>query len=258
MLLDDLIHQRSYSEEDLLKVLSLQDWTPETSFCIVCCEPKRAVRAKGAGKLNVIEALQQNINMRHRGAIALLDGVKLVCCMSIESRKSDETAMDVVLRIPEFRRANGIRKGVSYVYRDFTESFLYYKQALAALEHGCRHDREFTSISECALDACVLNADIPFVLSCKHELIALLRETDRNAGTDYYDTLLCFLRHERSYLETAEELGVHRNTVVYRIDRIQQMCPSIDLDSPYTREYLMFSYQIDRKERAGISPVHIP
>jgi purine catabolism regulator len=36
-------------------------------------------------------------------------------------------------------------------------------------------------------------------------------------------TLDTYLRHDRSLVHTAKELGIHRQTVVYRIQRIEEI-----------------------------------
>ncbi|MDL5156056.1 PucR family transcriptional regulator [Actinomycetospora termitidis] len=54
-------------------------------------------------------------------------------------------------------------------------------------------------------------------------LLGPLLEQDRSNGTDLTGTLSSFLHHDRSWTRTAEELGVHRQTLVYRVNQIDKL-----------------------------------
>ena len=64
-------------------------------------------------------------------------------------------------------------------------------------------------------------------------LQALIRH-DKVGPISYLDTLRTFLRNSMSYSQTAEELYVHRSTVVDRISRIEREL-DISLKDPDTR-----------------------
>jgi PucR family transcriptional regulator, purine catabolism regulatory protein len=46
---------------------------------------------------------------------------------------------------------------------------------------------------------------------------------DAKHASDMVSTLDTYLRCERSWLRTAKELGIHRQTVVYRIQRVEEI-----------------------------------
>ena len=56
------------------------------------------------------------------------------------------------------------------------------------------------------------------------------------------DVLEMYLKCERRLNETANRLFVHRNTLLYRIGRINEML-GCDLGSPETRMRLLFSIE---------------
>ena len=78
--------------------------------------------------------------------------------------------------------------------------------------------------------------------SC-HPDIRMLRTYDAANNTEYLQTLRTFLRHERSIVNTAQELFIHRNTLVYRIKKINELI-GCNLDDAYTRIYLTHSIRI--------------
>ena len=57
---------------------------------------------------------------------------------------------------------------------------------------------------------------------------------DKEASVSYLETLRVFLRCSMSFSQAAEELYVHRSTVVDRINRIEREL-GVDLKDPDTR-----------------------
>lgn len=60
---------------------------------------------------------------------------------------------------------------------------------------------------------------------------------------DKFDTYLCYLQNGRSLKKTAEQLHLHRNTIVYRIGKINDLihCDPEDL---YTMDYIRLSIRV--------------
>lgn len=82
-----------------------------------------------------------------------------------------------------------------------------------------------------------------------HPAVATLRQYDEAHGTDFTETLYVFLRHDRSLSKTAQVMFLHRNTLIYRIERIYQLIGS-NLDDPEQREHLLFSLEAARHQQA--------
>ena len=66
------------------------------------------------------------------------------------------------------------------------------------------------------------------------EVIGALVEYDRAQGTDLIETLSAYFAHKGNLSQTAESLFVHRNTLLYRMERIREIS-GLDLDNPETR-----------------------
>lgn len=63
-----------------------------------------------------------------------------------------------------------------------------------------------------------------------HPEVAALAEYDARHRSDYCRTLLSYLLNNRSLQKTCEELCMHRNTVLYRIDKMKESF-QLDIDS---------------------------
>ena len=62
-------------------------------------------------------------------------------------------------------------------------------------------------------------------------------------GTQYYETLRAYLYHERNIPQTAAALIIHRTTLTYRLEKLQELVP-LRLDDIERRLYLLLSYYI--------------
>jgi hypothetical protein len=85
-----------------------------------------------------------------------------------------------------------------------------------------------------------------------HPAPQILRDYDHRHKTALYETLETFLRHERNYIHTAQELHLHRNTLIYRIERIVTLT-GVDLDVHENRLHILISYEIDKLRHDRLS-----
>ena len=86
-----------------------------------------------------------------------------------------------------------------------------------------------------ALISMVINAvgNLPAEAYFSEQLQNLIKH-DKTGPISYLDTLRVFLRNSMSYSQTAEELYIHRSTVVDRISRIEREL-DVNLKDPDTR-----------------------
>lgn len=83
-----------------------------------------------------------------------------------------------------------------------------------------------------------------------HPALEILRRHDEEKNTEYYKTLFVYLLYERSILLGSEKLHIHKNSFLYRIQKIREMI-DVDLDDPHERNYLLLSFYIDAKKHGG-------
>jgi sugar diacid utilization regulator len=75
-----------------------------------------------------------------------------------------------------------------------------------------------------------------------HPALARILQYDQQKNTDFYHILKTYLRCERDRVLTAQLLYQHKNTLVYRLEKIKELF-TLDLDDPYEREYLLISFR---------------
>lgn len=82
-----------------------------------------------------------------------------------------------------------------------------------------------------------------------HPALSLLTEYDSQHHTDFYETLYQYLKHDRSIADTARAMNLHRNTLLYRLKRLEELVLE-DLDDSMVRLYLRLSFEIEKSKDA--------
>lgn len=84
------------------------------------------------------------------------------------------------------------------------------------------------------------NSDLIYL--CHPGIIALER-FDKKYDNNLKDVLYHYLMNDRNSAQTAKELFIHRNTMLYKINKIEEIIGQ-SLDDPLLRERLLFSFRI--------------
>lgn len=183
------------------------------------------------------EQIEKMITDTLKGSLAYKYGEEVVAVIPLtETDEEIQKHLDMVLYY------QGARVGLSYPFFDLTSFNSYYHQAKVALSYGTE---KFAGIRpEIAMRYFTdeTSKDI-FGANMAHPALEKLKEYDAKHGGELYKTLYYFLRHERSLIDSSRALNIHRNSLIYRIDKIRQLT-DVDLDDADIREYLLFSYRI--------------
>ena len=78
-----------------------------------------------------------------------------------------------------------------------------------------------------------------------HPAIAKLARYDQVNQSNLLHTLKVYLENDRNAQRCANLLYLHRNSLQYRVRRIQEIA-GINLDDPYERSYLRLSFLLSR------------
>ena len=136
--------------------------------------------------------------------------------------------------------------GASYPFREFTHLREYYRQAEKAIEMGRKKqaDSHYLPFSDYVLDYIIGHFTEEFsVTSICSQAVLLLDQIDREKNTDYIRTLQCYFRNGCQQTSTAQELYIHRSTLTYRLEKIQELTGA-DLEDNDTRLYLQISIRL--------------
>lgn len=159
----------------------------------------------------------------------------------ISETKLKETLKDVLKRSKSFC-------GFSYRFTDISKLLIYYKQAEIALEYGVKIPGTINTCEEFAMEYLKNIISESLSVNISHPALEKLYLYDKENNTEYYKTLEQYLINERNQAKTAELLNMHRNTLAYRIKRIEEITGG-DLNDTALRQYLIMSYFISSKNQ---------
>ena len=132
--------------------------------------------------------------------------------------------------------------GVSNVFNDISQFSEHFEQARTALTFSGRisTDDLFFYYQDYAFYIILdkINDD-KFLDSCCHPALEQLASYDAKKGMELLETLRVYTEAGFSKAQAAQKLFIHRNTINYRIQQIEQLC-NIDLSD----EKLLFSLQM--------------
>ncbi len=178
-------------------------------------------------------------NLTHNGHFLYYDGYFVIV---MNDMKPDECA-DVMeafaeraaRKMPERR----VWVGVSDQVTDISNLRLSFRRARAAVTMAENADTPIQFFDKMGLYRLLYMVDDPLLLkSLSDDLLQPLLDYDAQHGGGYLETLESYLKNSGSIKAMADELYIHRNTILYRMANIKKLLGSTLEDS---RERMMFS-----------------
>mgnify|MGYP002626813263 CR=1 FL=1 len=133
--------------------------------------------------------------------------------------------------------------GCSRLFTDLNHLNQNYLQAQFAAKYGVQQPGAVNYCEDYAVEYMQDRFRRSLEMDMASPALTRLQEYDRENGTDYYDTLYVYLTCERNQTLAARKLFIHRNSLVYRVSRIEALI-GVDLDDEQERWYLLLSYFI--------------
>lgn len=185
----------------------------------------------------VAEILPASPRVYKKNAIVTFVGVDNAGALPEETRTAIETLA-----------ADGqILVGVSNLFHKPSKLYVYYQQALQAMSFSRRLSNTggVFFFSDYAFYIMLDRMeDTPLLEQCRHPVLASLEAYDADKNTELYETLKIYTKTGFSKNRTAELMFMHRNTVNYRIQQIENLF-SVDFSDPSLLFKLQYSFCID-------------
>ncbi len=133
--------------------------------------------------------------------------------------------------------------GVSYEFSNIEDIKTHYDQSVIALKYCSKQIGEIYFCKDYALEYFYSFTKSQIKVNIIHPGLLTLKKYDSFNQSDLFDTLYHYILNERNLVKTASILCMHRNTLLYRLNRIKELT-DIDLDDSYTRELLLISFNL--------------
>lgn len=136
-----------------------------------------------------------------------------------------------------------------------TELSKSYRQALTAMEIGCVfHPKDSVFLSRTMLLERFLYDIPPETATAYHQLL-FNRRTARLFSDEMLETINMFLSKDLNMSDTARQMYIHRNTLVYRLDKVQKQ---LGLDLRHFSDAMTFKLLFEMKKCADLHPNTLP
>lgn len=229
-------------EEEIRNVLRDYCWNGnDTYFCMVM---QFKLNENCSYALNPI-ALKLSEKIKQNCYSIVENNIVYVINLSLLKMSRQEAWESITV----FLRDNLLSAASSMEFCDFKELYYYYQQALETMKLGNQKDPmlwyyRFEDYQfEYLLDKYQYKTRLETLIP---DGLKRLQEHDQKKGTDFMTLLKIYLDKERNVADTIRNAFIHRNTFLYRMNRIEEIV-DMDLNDPNVRILLQISFRLLEK-----------
>lgn len=235
-ILFDLLQKRKVDPAEENQLLSMLGWNRTDKYTCIRVKGQQSEAAPVAAHI-----LHSDLFRAFPGSYILFDGDQQ--CVILNLTHQDTTLPRIRHTFTPLCRDYRLYAGISSPVMGVQELYLAFFQAEIALNQAfrLRSEKWIIPFSDCVLDYLLSNLNTP--MEPRHITapeLRLLMDHDKEAGTQYFETLRTYLLLERDIPKTSEKLIIHRTTLQYRLKKIQSLT-ELDLDDVWQRLYLLLS-----------------
>ena len=232
----DLMNGKPVDNRDLQTTLGILDWA--ASDCYLCLKIRNQDEALS---VRSDKALNNALASQIQGYFSF--SYQKTLCVLINQTRPGIGQHAVRQILAPLVRDSCMYVGISNQVDSIHAIFLGFRQADIALQYIVEENSSqwIVSFSECALHYIRSRStqELPMEMLAEPTLLSILRY-DETHDTQYFSTLRAYLINERSIPKTAGSLIIHRTTLTYRLQKIQELFGP-NLDDDRQRLYLLLS-----------------
>ena len=190
--------------------------------------------------------ISQLLSTRLPHAAVFTNDTSVIAIVNEDLSRADEAAE----MIDTIAKNNDLRAGASFAARGLDCLPILHHQALSAVRYGISLDPQvylyfFRNYTIDYLLEISAAQDTEKALYACHPDVVEMWLKDQERWGNQIETLWVYLNNDRSLINTANELYVHRSTLVYRIKKITEALHG-DITDAYTRDYIKLSIRFLR------------
>jgi hypothetical protein len=220
----------------------LQGWNPEQYFMIVLLRREHGSTVTYNYDLKNMQKLFPNVLYCDGSMLPEHACEDIICCVPLKIlEKQRKTGLRLTESPEVFLQTAAKQKlqyHASYPFIGIEHLAEQYQQALRCQQSNYRN------YYQCGLeDLASLKNSRTYRQLAIHPALYRICEYDRQKLTGFYDILKTYLRCERNRGKTADMLYVHKNTLLYRLEKLESLF-ELNLEDAYEREYLLLSIRV--------------
>ena len=220
----DFCH-RIVTGEEIESTLERRSYFPSSDYCVGVCGFSKTELGDDELKKTATSAMQKVLNTSGRQFSFFFQDKNLVTvcpdCKEEDVRKILST-FDTIFN--SGGEGATLTCGISPSKQGYAAISDGYRKAVMALRVATLHGESCVGYSDMGIYKLLVHIKDTSVLhEIYDETLGTLEEFDSANGTDYMETLKCYLENDSSVQEVARITFVHRNTVNYKLRRIKEI-----------------------------------
>ena len=228
-----LLNQRPVAPLELIHVNNQTGWNAEDEFAVAAADTpaKKDTPLLAVFRDKIKSALPMSVTFIYKS--------KVVSIVNLTRSGGYQTVSRIISRQIA---SESLHCGISFEFTGIENIKEYYNLALLACSIADRLDKKFLDMYSAAhiriTERIHSIADLQDLI---HPDLIRLDHLDPQRTSHYLKTLYAYLLCGGNYTDTANYLGLHRNSLIYRMNRIQGIIKS-DLNDVHNRHFLLISY----------------
>lgn len=228
-----LLDRQECNPANLLAVRQATGWQEEDFMAVA------AIRERTQCETPLLGVLREKLAEQFPNSCVFHYNGHVVCIFNVTKFSGYAQA---VAQLTALIPSDPFTWGASYEFTGLERLSDFYRQALTALDTAEDAGRTHATMYQAACGCIAAELkEIPRLQGYIHPDLRRLEEVDRRGDSQYVHTLFEFLLCGGNYTDTASRLGLHRNSLIYRMSRIQEIISS-DLSDHQNRQLLLYSY----------------
>lgn len=230
------------SEKELEAVLTdheIRDTVPRCA-ALICIQ--------GLQDQSVWDALHEVLPMKDTDLLISIDTRNAVLARDAAEGGRDEMLEYALALQDTLQNELGVQAqiGIGETVETLRELGVSFQQARHALEIGSafRSDPQVYEYGKLVLERFL--SEIPADTAGRYTALLFNPDTSKLFSNEMLDTVETFIQKDLNLTDAARELYIHRNTLVYRLDKIHRLC---GLDLRHFRDAMTFKLLLEMRKR---------
>lgn len=259
--ISSLIDGRATNPQSLALQLSSLNWKANSTFKVCKIRLPHTKEYQSTKEQLILESLRR----QNTGSAILRNGSYLYMVQDIERFPESQTreALHQLVVYNQLYCAESLPlQGIHNLH--FLREQADYAMDRSEEERHSKNDRKeageesrhFASFYRYAIDYLICSGDLGKSMYAVHPGLLKLWYNSQDDPDNSLDTYICYLKNGRSLKKTSEQLFLHRNTLVYRINKMNEQY-SLNAEDAYTEDYISLSLRVLKNiERKKNKPEH--
>lgn len=203
--------------------------------------------ANSLGRLDspILSVLREKLESQLKDSAVIQYGGQIIILRLLKDMSYSELVEDFKKIIPK----EGFRWGLSYEFSMLEELPAYYKKTCEILEQAVFKSEHYVTMYEMApkliSQLCERDESTKTLI---HPDLLRLENADIRDNTEYCETLFYYLLCGGNFTDAAKIMVLHRNTMIYRMNKIREITKSNLDDDIDNRMLLLYSYLLLKRD----------